>query len=239
MENPKYSTWEKNDQFLKTCLTRTMTEEPLSLVIGLDTSKQVWEYLVDTFIQSTKDSKVMLRGQLQMCKKGIHTVDEYVQAFKKISDDLTAIQSLVNDKDKVFYLSSGLGSQYESFVTSMLSKPPYPTYSQFVIALRSHELRNQCFAKEKHQSFIDPIMTLVGQLQENQFNKQGYNSGQNYKSYNGAHRGYNGGQSYVGGTGRGGHGRSKGYNNNRQNYNSQGRGFAPLGIQQFRIPQAI
>lgn len=53
---------------------------------------------------------------------------------------LPVIQNLISDSDNVSYLSMGLGSKYSPFFIFMLSKPPYPTSSQLIVALNCHEL---------------------------------------------------------------------------------------------------
>lgn len=40
---------------------------------------------------------------------------------------------------KVFHLASGLGPKNKDFFIIMLSKPPYLTYHQFIVASQAHE----------------------------------------------------------------------------------------------------
>ncbi|KAJ0087866.1 hypothetical protein Patl1_32909 [Pistacia atlantica] len=73
-------------------------------------------------------------------QKGTYSLPEYIRRFMAICDDLAAIGKTVLDKNKVFWLLEGLGSKYETFVTTML-KPHVPSYSAIVPMLQSHEAR--------------------------------------------------------------------------------------------------
>ncbi|KAF3776124.1 hypothetical protein EJ110_NYTH49066 [Nymphaea thermarum] len=66
------------------------------------------------------------------------TVTEYVTGFKTICDELAAIGKPLSDQDKVYWLINGLGSGYESFMTSIL-RPPIPAYIDVVSLLESHD----------------------------------------------------------------------------------------------------
>lgn len=80
-----------------------MTEDVLSLVVGLRTSRNIWMCLEKTFAQSSKDRELQLQCQLQLCRKGFQTC--LCSKLKTICDDLTAIQKPVSDEDKVFVLA--------------------------------------------------------------------------------------------------------------------------------------
>lgn len=100
----------------------------------------------------------------------------------------------------VFNLSSGLGSKYESFVKSVLFKPPYTTY----------------FWQRKNNNHfcIKPIpvwLLLVNNI-ANFMDKTTMVI------------------KCRGGRGRGGWGQWKGDNNNQQGFESRGRGFFPSGF---------
>lgn len=77
---------------------------------------------------------------MQNTRKGNQTLEEYIRVFEKNFDGLAAIQSPVEDDDKVIYLSQGLGTKYDVLATAMLSKPPFSTYAQFITALQSYDL---------------------------------------------------------------------------------------------------
>ena len=65
---------------------------------------------------------------------------------------LAAIQKPISDEDKIVQLSHCLGKKYEVFNTTMLSKPPFPTFNQFITALQGYDMwiqGNQIKEKEE------------------------------------------------------------------------------------------
>lgn len=68
----------KNDGLLMSWLTRTMTEEVLTLLVGLETTCQIWLALEESFAAANKDGKVKLRQQLQQHRKGNRSVEDYI-----------------------------------------------------------------------------------------------------------------------------------------------------------------
>ncbi|OMO49753.1 hypothetical protein COLO4_38403 [Corchorus olitorius] len=111
-ENPDYVVWRRSDRLLCGWITGTLSEEALGLVVGLETSAEVW-----------KDG---------------HSMADYIRIFKNICDDLAAIGKVVDDRAKVFGLLRGLGSDLESFITAML-KPPIPPCNDLIQLLQGHE----------------------------------------------------------------------------------------------------
>ncbi|XXG72814.1 hypothetical protein AAC387_Pa07g1825 [Persea americana] len=140
LPNPKFLAWKKTDKLVKSWISGTLSEEALSLKVGLNTSKEVWKTLEDNYAQATKDRDHALLRQIQLCRMGSSSISEYVRKFKNICDNLAAIQRPVSDNDKVFWLSNGLSSKYENFFVSMLSRSPTPSYVDFVNALTNYEL---------------------------------------------------------------------------------------------------
>jgi hypothetical protein len=63
---------------------------------------------------------------------------KYLRDFKIICDYLAAICKPIESQKKGFWLLNCLGSEYKSFVTTML-KPPTPTYTEIIPLLQSHE----------------------------------------------------------------------------------------------------
>ncbi|KAL5736965.1 hypothetical protein ACOSQ2_031753 [Xanthoceras sorbifolium] len=115
-------------------------EDVLSLVMGeTGTAFIVWVALEQHLLPITIEKESNLKRLLMGIKKGSRSIDEYLKDFKNICDNLAAIQKPVSDIDKVLQFASGLGNQYMDFRTAMLSKPPLPSFQQFLLALQGHE----------------------------------------------------------------------------------------------------
>lgn len=104
-----------------------------------NTAKEVWRVLEENLLLATKDREVQLKQQMQDLKLTTQSLLDYLKSFKKMFNGLAAIQRPVNEDDNVIYIYRGLKNDCNAFVTSMLAKPPFPTYSQFVTAMQSFE----------------------------------------------------------------------------------------------------
>lgn len=155
--NPALEQWKEQDLLLRSWITGILPEESLYLVVGCKTSRDVWECLEENYLQATKERKVQLKRQMQHTKKGDQSLADYFKSFKTIFDGLAAIQKPVAEDDKVVYLSQGLGPKHEILVTSMVSKPPFPTYTQFVTALQSYDLRLQIWPSSLNDLMEDEV----------------------------------------------------------------------------------
>lgn len=71
-ENQKpdaYLKWRKQDRLLRRWIIGTLTEEALGLVIGLDSSKSVWDALKEAYAQESQEREFTLRQQLTYLRK--------------------------------------------------------------------------------------------------------------------------------------------------------------------------
>ena len=100
-----------------------------------ETAYDVWNSFKENFCQWPKKRTVRLTNRLWGLKKGTRSLDEYLRDFKGICNALAAVSKLVSDLDKVFQLAQVLETKYMDFQVAMLSKSPYPSYNQFVLAL--------------------------------------------------------------------------------------------------------
>ncbi|RVX14187.1 Retrovirus-related Pol polyprotein from transposon RE1 [Vitis vinifera] len=132
-------TWSHNDGLLTSWLLGLMTEEVMLLLDGIETAYDVWNSLGEKLLPMTKEKEVRLTNRLRGVKKGTRSLDEYLREFKGICDALATVRKPVSDLNKVFQLAQGLGTKYMDFRVAMLSKPQYPSYNQFVLALQGHE----------------------------------------------------------------------------------------------------
>ncbi|OMO50392.1 hypothetical protein COLO4_38092, partial [Corchorus olitorius] len=138
--NPRFSKWRKSDKLLRGWIIGTLSEETLGLVVGLDTSAEVWTALQDTYAGSTQKHEFALEQKLRRHHRDrFSTMQEYIREFKEVCDEFAAIGKPLPDKEKVFTLLTGLGKDYEAFVTTML-KPPRPTFYELMSHLKSHEI---------------------------------------------------------------------------------------------------
>ncbi|KAL5715327.1 hypothetical protein ACHQM5_017160 [Ranunculus cassubicifolius] len=176
--NPDYAAWKRSDRLLRGWMTGQLEDEPLSLVVGLDTASAVWSELEASYAQDSQEREFFLQQQLQSHRKGTSSLSDYIKIFKGYCDDLAAIGKPVSDRDKVFALLRGLGRGYESFITTML-KPPTPSYRDIVPMLQSHETMRLMNDHEDNvtnhnMAFVSQYSNGQGRGRKSRRGKQGY-----------------------------------------------------------------
>ncbi|KAF5201396.1 hypothetical protein FRX31_009019 [Thalictrum thalictroides] len=81
--NPMHEKWITTDQLLLNWLNAILTEEVLAEVVGLSTSKNVWEKLENTFLQRSKAREYQLKHELQNCRQQqSESVHDFLRRFK-------------------------------------------------------------------------------------------------------------------------------------------------------------
>jgi hypothetical protein len=141
-----FITWRKSDWLLRGWIIGTLSEEALSLVVGLETASAVWEALKNAYAKDSQECEFTLRQQVTYFRKHDNqSMEEHIRTSKKLCDSLAAIGKPVSDNEKVFCLLTSLGPQYENFTTTML-KPPRPSYSELVSQLQNFDQRHNWFS---------------------------------------------------------------------------------------------
>ncbi|XP_070034394.1 uncharacterized protein [Nicotiana tomentosiformis] len=153
--NPKFLEWEERDALIRSSLTGTMTEESMFLIIGCTSAKKIWQSLEDNYLQASKDKEFQLKQQIQSIKMG-----------------LTAIHKPLEEDSKVINFAKDLGNKYKTLRTIMLGKPPYPTFPQFVNALRGYDMREE----DSEKDHVDHAMAFQVQKTQGSFGRGRGNS---------------------------------------------------------------
>ncbi|GLU07686.1 hypothetical protein SLE2022_246340 [Rubroshorea leprosula] len=181
--NPAYISWRRSDRLLCGWITGTLSKEVLGIVVGLTTSREVWDVLEEAYAQDSQEREFNLTQAMTTLRKGNDSLIEYLRKFKAICDELAAMGKPVPDKTKAFWVLQGLGQGYENFVTTML-KPPVPPYREVVSLLKSHETRNQIHGFD---SYNHPQVTFYGQRTNGNQNKR---KGNGFNKFNSKGKGF-------------------------------------------------
>ncbi|KAF3783428.1 hypothetical protein EJ110_NYTH27691 [Nymphaea thermarum] len=137
--NPAYEVWLAHDQSLVAYITSTLSEEVLGGVDDDLTALELWSTLATTYSQVSEARFLQLRRQFQDIKRGTHTVLEYLNEIKSVSDQLAAIGHPVSDKDKVQQALSRLGTEFDIFCTALEVLPILPSFEDLKAKLFQHE----------------------------------------------------------------------------------------------------
>ncbi|GKV22134.1 hypothetical protein SLEP1_g32026 [Rubroshorea leprosula] len=137
--NPEFENWLNNDGLLTSWLLGTMNEEALSMVVGCESTFQIWRCLEEHYLASKKEQELHLKGLLAVKRSDGESLEDFEKKFKNTRDQLAAIRKPLDDLDKVFQLSRVVESRYQPYNLAVLSKAPYPTFNQYTTGLQNNE----------------------------------------------------------------------------------------------------
>lgn len=107
--NPEYATWYQQDQFVLSALLSSLTEEVLSHVIFMSTSREVWLALKAMFSSRSCARTMQISLQLSTLQKKDLSVADYFLKVKNLADTLCAIGTPLRDDEVISYMLAGLG----------------------------------------------------------------------------------------------------------------------------------
>lgn len=117
-----------------------LSEEAMSEVIGASTSRDTWLVLEKVFAHKSKAREIRIKDSLKLIKRGSRTVSEYARKFNTLCDQLTAMGCSVDDTDKVHWFLHGLGTDFSSLSTTIMSQTPILAFKDVVPKAQSHDL---------------------------------------------------------------------------------------------------
>ncbi|KAI3981691.1 hypothetical protein MKX01_020634 [Papaver californicum] len=130
IENPLHNQCRKTDQLLFSWINATLTEPILSQVVGLNTAREVWDYLESSFASKNVARSLQLRIQLHHMQKGNSTITDYLSKIKNMFDSLAAASQSFYNLDLVLNALRGLGPEYDGFTIAIKAHPLLPTFSK-------------------------------------------------------------------------------------------------------------
>ncbi|KAH0669903.1 hypothetical protein KY285_025519 [Solanum tuberosum] len=131
--DPHHAQWIQQDQLILSLLISSISEETLPIVIGLATSKQVWDALKKALSSPSNTRIFNLHMSLQNLKQDDLPVTQYLQKAKLISDELAAVGRPLCLADLNIYIFKGLHSDFKDLVTALSARPQPVTYSELHI----------------------------------------------------------------------------------------------------------
>uniref|UniRef100_A0A803PSI1 Retrovirus-related Pol polyprotein from transposon TNT 1-94-like beta-barrel domain-containing protein n=1 Tax=Cannabis sativa TaxID=3483 RepID=A0A803PSI1_CANSA len=120
--NPRFSEWEVQDQVLYSWLLSSMFDGILTRIVGAKTSTQVWHTLEVYFVTQTSAKIDFFTNQLQMCKKGGLSINEYLLRIKALVYRLGSVGHRVTVKEHISAIFKGHPSDYDTFIISVNSR---------------------------------------------------------------------------------------------------------------------
>ena len=134
-------------------LLSPLSEKVLSVVVKAISSLDVWQILATQFGARSGARVLHLKTQIQTIRKGSTIIHEYYTKMKTTLDALRAAGNNMSDEDFVLCLLAGLGSRYDSIVTTINAQPEGTSLSNVYEMLLSHENRIEYHHSVSHMDY--------------------------------------------------------------------------------------
>jgi hypothetical protein len=139
--NPAHQAWLIQDQMILSALISSLSENILAYVVKCTTSQDVWLTLERMFTKHYRARTMTIRYQLSTLKKGDSSIADYFHTFTGLVDTLAAINQPLTEEEQISFLLAGLGSEYESFITTVHMRTELLSIETLYGHLLSQELR--------------------------------------------------------------------------------------------------
>ena len=139
--NPEFQTWLIQDQMILNTLISSLSENVLAYVFKCTTSREVWLTLERMFTAHSRARVMNIHYQLSTLKKEDSSIANYFHKFTDLNATLAAIDKPLTKEEQVSFLLAGLGSEFESFVTTIQMRTDLLFIEALYGHLLSHELR--------------------------------------------------------------------------------------------------
>ncbi|CAA0842052.1 Unknown protein [Striga hermonthica] len=111
------------------------------MMVGKNTSRDVWLSLESNFSSLSKARLMHHKLQLQTLKKGSSTMREFLGKVKACCDSLGVAGEPVSEQNHILYILAGLGSEYNPVVVAVTSRVEPYTLNELYAMLLSLESR--------------------------------------------------------------------------------------------------
>uniref|UniRef100_A0ACD5V3W7 Uncharacterized protein n=1 Tax=Avena sativa TaxID=4498 RepID=A0ACD5V3W7_AVESA len=203
--NAAYTAWYSKDQAILGGILATVSEDLLPHVMAATSAAEAWGQLERMFASRSRARLNQIRAQLATPKRPDMSGQNYFKLKKTLGDTLAAIGHPLHADELIAYITSGLGADYESLVSSLNVKAN----------LTLDNMYSYLVGFEHRQSIYNPPDLQIGS-----------NSSANYVGsgrQQGRGGGYQGGQGGGQGRNGGGYGRRSGGNYGGGQGGGQGR----------------
>ncbi|GAV74981.1 UBN2_3 domain-containing protein, partial [Cephalotus follicularis] len=123
------SHWKDQDQLLLSLLISSFSETVIPLVVGLNTSHEVWSTLDSVFASPSNTRILNLHMQLQRAQEPEKSATSFLQRLKRHADELSAVGRPIPLVDFNIYVFKDLKSEYKDLVTTLSTHSNPTTYS--------------------------------------------------------------------------------------------------------------
>ena len=206
LPNPDFLFWQTQDQLILSALISSLSENILAFVVKCSTSHEVWTTLKRMFTAHSRARSMNIHYQLATLKKGDSSIADYFHKFTHLTDTLAAVAQPLPPHEALSFLLAGLGSDYDSLVTSVKTQVLPMSLDDLYGHMLSHELR-----LAQNQPTVD-LSNVSANFTKNSYSTRGGRGGRHPSTYS-SNRG--GRSSFNPNRGRGRGRQNSSYNSNR------------------------
>nr|TKS11759.1 hypothetical protein D5086_0000070570 [Populus alba] len=121
----------------------TISENVLIQVVSHTTSAAIWCALAKSFSSQSHARVIQLRTELVNTRKGSQSAHDFFMQIKRMTDELVIVDHALHYDEIISYLLSGLGHDYDSFVTTITARTDHVTLEEVYALLLTTEARLQ------------------------------------------------------------------------------------------------
>jgi len=191
ISNPLYEHWQRQDAIIVAILFSTISKNVLIQVVSHNTSAAIWCALAKSFSSQSRARVIQLRTELVNTRKGAQSAHDFFMQVKCMTYELAIAGHALHCDEIISYLLSGLGYDYDSFVTTITARTDPITLEEVYALLLTTE---SCL--QHHNSPIVQPTVHVATRQSSSSSYRGRNS------YRGRDRNYREVSFYNGSNGR-------------------------------------
>ena len=120
-------------------INSTLTPQVFSLVVGITSSKEVWNTLEQRFTSTSRANILNPKFDFQGIKKGNESVNSFLQKIKVACDKLLVVRVPVDNEELICIVLKGLPREFAHFYFTIRTRSDPITYEQLAIMLQSEE----------------------------------------------------------------------------------------------------
>jgi len=143
ISNPLCEHWQRQDAIIVAILFSTISENVLIQVVSHTTSAAIWSALAKSFSSQSRAWVIQLRTELINTRKGAQSAHDFFMQVKCMTDELAVAGHALHCDEIISYLLSGLGHDYDSFVTTITACTDSVTLEEVYALLLTTESRLQ------------------------------------------------------------------------------------------------
>jgi len=148
--NPDFLFYRQQDNLIVAWMLASMSNPFLTKMVGLQSAPEIWKTLQTHFTSNMRAQINKFRLRLKTPKQDC-SVSAYLLEIKTAVDSLAAIGAPVSIEDQIEAILDGLSEDYDSFVTSIMSRSEPYTINEIEALLLAQEER---LAKPRS---VDPL----------------------------------------------------------------------------------